>query len=342
MKKVLGIFSLLLFSAGQLWAQAEYAYVYIEGDLETPFYVKVEGKMHPRLGKNHFIISNLDAGYTRFEILFQQNKYPPQEFLLEVPASGSRGFRLHKINDRQFALYDLQQTRYIVSGNTEADDSAPPLGAPASGGVAESATTGSADEDPAHRLADQGEAVIPQPADATAEGAETTRFVPGLTLYNDGTFSRTPDFEPDQPATESRRKRKQRQPENFDELPAWDPEAPEESQPGETETGVPAATAGADDCSEAMDNLTFESFALKILEKDSDSDKLKLLKRQKARHCFSTEQIRILVKNLNMQSIRFDAVQMLYPHTSDPENYGQLEALFNTEYLRNKFKALLP
>src|SRR5690606_17566522 len=289
---------------------------------ETPFYVKVEGKMHPRLGKNHFIIANLDEGYTKFEILFQQNKYPPQEFLLEVPASGSRGFRLHKINDRQFALYDLQQARYIVSGNTEADDSAPAVADLASGIKAPPVvdTTGDTvgEELPDFIKQDGSEEAQAEKTDRANESGETNRFVPGLTLYNDGTYSRIPDFEPAPSSVAKGKKRKQRKPENFEELPAWDPEAPEVQQSGDEESEEAAMSTSASDCSTPMDNLTFESFALKILEKNSDSDWLKLLKRQKARHCFSTEQIRILVKNLNMQSIRFDAVQMLYPHTSDP------------------------
>lgn len=341
MKKIFSVFILVLWSVGRLSAQADYAYVYIEGDMETPFYVKVEGKMHPRLGKNHFIIANLDEGYTKFEILFQQNKYPPQEFLLEIPASGSRGFRLHKINDRQFALYDLQQSRYIVSGNTEADDSAPVVASLPAGTNTPTATepTGELPEFPV-----EGNRVANEVEKATSEKApeEVNRFVPGLTLYNDGTYSRVPDLESTQPPLDAGKKKRQRAPENFDELPAWDPEAPEARQAANREVEDVDALAATGDCREAMDNLTFENFALKILDKSSDSDRLKLLKRQKARHCFSTEQIRILVKNLNMQSIRFDAVQMLYPHTSDPENYGQLESLFNTEYLKNKFNALLP
>src|SRR5690606_32679359 len=65
--------------------------------------------------------------------------------------------------------------------------------------------------------------------EAAADGAEasepeaaedTNRFVPGLTLYNDGTYSRISDAPAVEaaPAEKPARKRK-RQPENFDELP---------------------------------------------------------------------------------------------------------------------------
>ncbi|RYZ50644.1 MAG: hypothetical protein EOP49_13565, partial [Sphingobacteriales bacterium] len=102
-----------------------YAYIYIEGDKQTPFYVKLEGQMMPRLGKNYCIIPNLDAGTTNIEILFQQNKFPSQKFVVKVPAEGSRGFVLQKVNDRQFALYDIQQGIYLVSGNKVEDDQLP-------------------------------------------------------------------------------------------------------------------------------------------------------------------------------------------------------------------------
>ncbi len=105
-----------------------YSYVYIEGDKLTPFYVKMEGQMLPRMAQNYCIIPNLDAGVTNIEILFQQNTYPAQKFAINIPEAGRRGFVLQKVNDRQFALYDLQQGNYIVSGNKPEDDKLPDSG----------------------------------------------------------------------------------------------------------------------------------------------------------------------------------------------------------------------
>ena len=93
-------------------AAQSFSYVYIQGDKETPFYVKLEGKMMPRYGKNYCILSELSGGTIHIEVLFQQHAYPPQKFTIKVPENGYRGFLLNKQGD-SFALYDLQQKKYM-------------------------------------------------------------------------------------------------------------------------------------------------------------------------------------------------------------------------------------
>lgn len=80
-----------------------------------PFYVKLEGKMQPRYGKNHCIIAELDPGTIHIEILFQQRILPSQKFTIQVPEHGCRGFLLNK-QGSSYALYDLQQKKYLAPG----------------------------------------------------------------------------------------------------------------------------------------------------------------------------------------------------------------------------------
>src|ERR1700756_3131661 len=89
-----------------------FSYVYIQGDKITPFYVKMEGVMMPRYGKNYCILSELSPGLKHIEILFQQNVFPAQKFTIEVPENGYRGFLLNK-QEHGFVLYDLQQKKYL-------------------------------------------------------------------------------------------------------------------------------------------------------------------------------------------------------------------------------------
>jgi hypothetical protein len=89
-----------------------FSYVYIQGDKITPFYVKMQGQMLPRYGKNYCIISELNPGPIHIEVLFQQHVYPPQEFTINVPYNGSRGFLLTR-QEHGFVLYDLQQKKYL-------------------------------------------------------------------------------------------------------------------------------------------------------------------------------------------------------------------------------------
>ena len=102
--------ALVLYTGAQ--AQQPFSYVYIQGDKQTPFYVKINGQMLPRYGKNYNIISELSPGTIEIEILFQQKIYPSQKFTIDVPQNGSRAFLLNK-QDKTFALYDLKQKKYV-------------------------------------------------------------------------------------------------------------------------------------------------------------------------------------------------------------------------------------
>ena len=88
-------------------AETPYSYVYIQGDKKTPFYVKADGKMAARYGKNHCIIPGLKAGTINIEILFQQNIYPPQSYTITVPGNGHKAYMLTQ-KEKGFTLYDLE------------------------------------------------------------------------------------------------------------------------------------------------------------------------------------------------------------------------------------------
>lgn len=101
-----------------------FSYIYIQGDKQTPFYVKYDETMLPRYGKNYCIISQLAPGPIHLQILFQQNAYPVQDFTIVVPEAGYRGFILTR-KGNSFSLYDIQQQFYLQAGNAEQDDHVP-------------------------------------------------------------------------------------------------------------------------------------------------------------------------------------------------------------------------
>ena len=90
-----------------------YSYLYIQGDKQTPFYVKVNGTMQARYGKNYCIIPKLDSGTIQIEILFQQNIYPPQNYQVRIPENAGKGYLLAKKGDA-YALYDLDTKNYLL------------------------------------------------------------------------------------------------------------------------------------------------------------------------------------------------------------------------------------
>ncbi|HRO42399.1 MAG TPA: DUF4476 domain-containing protein [Flavipsychrobacter sp.] len=111
------LLSLLVFADAN--AQ-DWSYVYIQGDKQIPFYVKLEGEMLPRYSKNYYIIPQLAAGAIQLQVLFQQNEYQPQNFKVLVPENGHRGFLLTK-KDGAFALYDIQQKFYLMPAGVGED-----------------------------------------------------------------------------------------------------------------------------------------------------------------------------------------------------------------------------
>lgn len=299
----------LVLGSSFLFAQSDYSYFYFEGDQQIPFYVKVEGQMQPRYGQNHFIIPNLAEGYTHFEILFQKNEYPPQKFCLEVPKNGFRGFVLQKVGDQKFALLDLQQRKNIPADNTKEEGAAgafmayvPPTAVP--------------DFKPAEKNK------RPARKHYREDAAGKLSLLPGDSVIQ---LNGSGDSVPKSPKVSA------------DGSFMNDIVLNDNGDKGDNSLPPTANT----DCPNAMSNETFENFALKLLDKDGDDNRLKYLKKQANANCFSTEQVRIIAKNLSMQSSRYEAVKLLYGHTSDQENYGRLENLFNTPFLKEKFEAIL-
>ncbi|MES2703085.1 MAG: hypothetical protein V4649_10620 [Bacteroidota bacterium] len=88
------------------------SYLYIQGDKKTPFYVKVDGRMAARYGKNHCILPVLHAGNMEIEILYQQNIYPPQAFTIAIPEHGHKAYMLNR-QGNGYNLYDLEAKTYL-------------------------------------------------------------------------------------------------------------------------------------------------------------------------------------------------------------------------------------
>jgi hypothetical protein len=348
-----------IFLMTQVSFAGNYAYIYIEGDKQTPFYVKMEGQMQPRLGKNYCIIPNLAAGITYLEILFQQNAYPAQKFAINIPEGGGRGFVLQKVNDRQFALYDMQQGNYIVSGNKPEDDRVPetaqqPAAAAENKPVAvtEPVVSGTDETLPAFERKNKKTKSKPvkEQAQAKEEPGNDNRFIGDMELNTDGgktTAEPLPDFNASKPVPVARDKKKAKAASRAGNKETSLAAIPDEEEVAEQQPVAAREEAGSDagipnsDCKSAMTSEDFENFALKILDKADDDARIKVLSRNKGKQCFTTEQVRIIANNLDTQSGRYDVVKMLYPQTSDQGNYYMLESLFKTNYLRNKFREII-
>ncbi len=169
---------LVLLSCATLTLAQQFSYVYIQGDKETPIYVKLEGEMQPRYGQHYSILPRLAPGVINVEILFQQNKFLPQKFALLVPEGSQRSFLLTQRPDG-WALFDLQQKFYIPAGNIASQDryNAPDRNAEPVPEQAASATVASG-------------------TDASPNGSDEPGFIPDLELSRTGGRDRTVPVNP--------------------------------------------------------------------------------------------------------------------------------------------------
>lgn len=335
---------LLLLTLPIQYGYAQNAYFYIEGDQETPFYVKVEGKMMERLGKNYAIIPNLGAGHTNFEILFEKNKYPAQHFILEVPETGTRGFVLNKVNEKQFALFDIDQKRFIVSGNRAEDDYVLPASIAKSNEEKAFYEKNTPEINAKELLQKYGQTNTQGKAKESNE-SNIPQFIDEIALNKEGNTNKSKQ---NIRKPESRKRYTQEEVDNS--LKNWEEEEEilkpskkkvknlmEESD--EEENKLPPIPNT--DCPSPMNNQVFENIALRFLAYNDDTQKISYLRKNTSKLCFSTEQVRILASNMETQSGKFEVVKMLYIQTSDQDDYERLVELFNSGYIKSEFRNLL-
>jgi len=313
---------LLLVLVGNNAVGQTFSYIYIQGDKETPIYVKMEDEMQPRYGKNYSIISQLAPGPVHVQILFQQNAYPPQNFTIQVPENGYRGFIVtHKGND--FALYDLQQRTYLPANDAVADKlpetsntviaaTAPAVAAPPVAVVDAAATT---------------TAVVPAPV------AMPSRDVASKKAHIDSLIK-----------AQNRKKIKQpeqsNQPQFIDNMVLNNERT---VQPNSDNIRVvdndPPVVITNSDCPIPMDNNTFEAIYVTMTGKKAD-DRLKYLL-QNSKHCFSCNQVQIMAKELNSESQRYSFMKQVYPRVTDQANFRFLENMFTSAEWRSYFRLIM-
>lgn len=326
------------FSVTEIAAQS-YSYVYIQGDKQTPFYVKLEGEMLPRYGKNYCIIPKLVAGEVNIDILFQQNAYPAQHFIIQVPENGYRGFLLTQRNG-QFALYDLQQQFYLPAGNAATDDHAPVFNAgqtppppPVAVTTVAPAAQTPAEQAPANDSSQPAIAAQQQtPATQPANDGQP-KFLDNIELSNDhngaaaavaagaavvGTSVKT--------ATANHT--------NDDSIAATIPATSTTNNTAQTPAIVNS------DCPEPISEATFQAILTKVMAQASEEARLGYLNQQLG-GCFSTKQVAVLAKTMDSDAARYTLLKKIYPRVTDQAAYSDLDVLFTDAQWKAYFDQLV-
>lgn len=343
----------LLLLVGMLWANTlvmgqdkNDAFIYIQGDKQTPIYVKMEGEMQARYSKDFVILNGLASGPLHLEVLFQQNAYPAQKFILNIPESGQRAFILKKVDNGQFALYDLNSGHYVTAGNQLEDDV---ITVDPNKDLQE--LVAARNEDPVAVLPEQGRQTkeeglpdFPQAKEKPKKTAPPKKTKPVKTKPEPVADTPVVAEMPQQPVTEAPKEERFL---NF-ELEQKNKEASQgterrrnrkenNTEARAEEKPVTPAKAVSATCTEGMDEVHFNNFAQQLSNRTDEETRLSYIIKYGKNYCFTTEQVRIVAMGFTSQSSRYEVARVLKPKVVDVDQYELLLSLFNTNYLKQRF-----
>ncbi len=342
--KNLLLFTLLFLLPAMSFAASDFSYVYIQGDKQTPFYVKLEEGMQPRYGKNYCILSRLSPGPAHIEILFQQNAFPPQQFIIQVPERGSREFMIVR-RDGVFNLYDLQQQFYLPAGNKTEDDHAPVIAA------TRQMPERQAPELPSANRAPRAEAPVSSEPGAWNTGVKKAGEVLSRGRDKSAELARKA-VEPLKPkpaqAQESTAAAAGDKPQFIGDMELSTPN----SATGGTNTStrsaaaVPPAAANIpppminSDCPNALSTSEFSKVFNGLSAYGTDEERIGYFGKQLDK-CYESWQARTLAGKLEGDAARFELLRKIYPRITDQGNFALLDDLLSTPAWKDAFNRLV-
>lgn len=316
--------SLLSFGLAQAQDRND-AVVYIQGDKETPIYVKMEGQMMERYSKNYFILNGLAGGALHIQILFQQNKYPAQNFILNIPPSIQRSFTLQKVGENSFALYDLNYGVTIPAGNKLEDDidlsnrQVVILEVPSVKKVQENTEIPKENKKNKVKKSNREEEL---PAFKVSKENEETN--------SSKEVKKVKTKEKEQVAETVKSK------DSADRFLGFELDKSEKDK-NKDNKGIENSKSSETSCNTAISDYQFKNLLTRLSGYDDVEKKLKYLKSQSKYNCYSSAQVEEIAADFKDQSSRYVVVKSLKERVVDPEEYKNLDSLFNTNYLKKKF-----
>lgn len=342
------IITILFLLVGLAVHAQDFSYVYIQGDKKTPIYVKVEGEMLPRYGKNYALISRLAPGPLNIDILFQQNEYPPLHFRILVPENGKRAFLITKKEDA-FSLYDLEQNFYLQSNNSIDDDHLPavlnnkvlaaqqtevaapvtkepdlptPVATAVENKPAEPIATPVAEtkkEEP------KVEPVVVKETPVTISAVDSTKpkFIDNIELNNNQT--------PAQPVTQT------------DTVPKHVIKVTEVTDSTAINNVATPLAIPNSDCRRSVSPGEFQKMLNGLNAKKTEDEKLGvfLVANNKQQGCYTTAMAEQVALSLESNSARYSVLKSMYPKISDQSNFSQLKNVFSDDEWKEHFMELL-
>ena len=383
MNKFVTILITLVLAGASVFAQSKNdAVVYIQGEKSIPFYVKMEGQMLDRFSTDYFIINNLAEGTTKFQILFQQNQYPTQNFVVNIPASGYRSFNLQKVSDKEFVLYDVTNHITLKNGNKSEEDVLATSQTEMNSILANARQSKNTNTTSSSNHTETSPIVVDSdipPFTSSKHKKEKVKKVRDqedqipefdMNIYSNKDRKSNPNWEEqvndkvgkvsDKLDETFKRDKRNKQDEGrfIDDMTLNNSEVsndkitktkkrvteeeiynPNAKNSDLNATSIVSNTTNASNSGcNPMNEDQFDAFVATMLDKSDEEDRLSYIRKQGVKKCFTTEQVRIIGNGFVSQSSRFEVANVLKAKTSDVENYSKLESLFNTNFLKKKFK----
>lgn len=116
---------ILSFSIAAGYSQKVY-FMYLQSETDQPFFVKLNDKVTSSSSSGYLILSRLrDSAYT-FSIGFPQNKWPEQQFRIDMAAK-DHGFLVKNFGEKGWGLFDLESLAVYmaITGTTKAPTTEP-------------------------------------------------------------------------------------------------------------------------------------------------------------------------------------------------------------------------
>lgn len=116
---------------------------------------------------------------------------------------------------------------------------------------------------------------------------------------------------------------------------------PQENTVSEVLPIHPPKNKGNVKCKFPLNAAEFQSFYEGISEVAFEDSKLEYLKISKQNKCFTTFQIKTILKEFNFEDSRILAAKMCFPHCTNPENYTEILDVFDFSSSKEEIKKMM-
>jgi hypothetical protein len=375
MKKLLQIALLILICNASI-AQ-KYLFVYLQTDNKQPFYVKMKDKVLSSSQSGYLVIPKLTAGELNMKVGFPKEKWPQQSFNVNIEDNDA-GYLLKNFDEKGWGLYNLQTMEIVMNGaaassrdksKIENDDAfAATLSTATNTDIVVKKVpipTPKAEE----TIKIEPVKVEKVAAKNTIEKYKTINDKEGKSIIylvsEDNKIDTVNVFIPSEIQTEKPivKKVEKIEPvkveadkkEKFLEIELQNPNANTAEKNAEVvkkenTTAVEMETKKSSDKPSVSFNSDCRAFATeddffktrkKMVAEDNDEAMVEAARKLFKVKCYSVEQIKnlsLLFLNDNSKYNFFDAA---YPHTSDTQNFINLQSLLKDDYYIKRFKAMM-